>query len=413
MKQYRYITLILMLAILAFFLIACDNTPIFFALEKAYQTSDDRGLKDDIEVIKIVYATPANRYFINAQSVFQRDEGDSGTWKRVPPPASGALCGGLEFFGSEIIAWFYNSKDGKPVGLYSRDPSSATSAPWTEITDVDWPLSSWSDLRFSIHFVKAVNGLLFVSTSVYHADESDPDYKKTFYNLEYTPAANLPIDSNNEFDQINLTDFDRQIVDVEYDSVNYWFMTILETTGTPPTFLYRGGTPTGFSEDGGRPDFSSVSGDPAGTLYTPQSLYVDSGDTLYLSGWQGRVYFNDGGGWSAWSGDPVTVEEGNSNYTVQFRGFVETGRPSEFFVGTNKYGYYRFTTLTDPVSAADLTRQPSQPLYESPPPELVKGAVYSFLADTEDPGNMIFACTANAGLWRGDWDGVKWKWKQE
>ena len=44
MKQYRYGTQILVLTILSFFLITCDNTPIFFTLEKAYKTSNDRGI---------------------------------------------------------------------------------------------------------------------------------------------------------------------------------------------------------------------------------------------------------------------------------------------------------------------------------------------------------------------------------
>jgi hypothetical protein len=52
-------------------------------------------------------------------------------------------------------------------------------------------------------------------------------------------------------------------------------------------------------------------------------------------------------------------------------------------------------------------------LYDYFPIELVNGAVLSFLAATEDPGNLIFACTAGAGLWRGDWDGIKWVWRQE
>ena len=46
MKALEYIFAILVLASLILFLPACTDTPIFYTLEKAYSTSDDRGIDD-------------------------------------------------------------------------------------------------------------------------------------------------------------------------------------------------------------------------------------------------------------------------------------------------------------------------------------------------------------------------------
>jgi hypothetical protein len=417
MKSYTYFLGILILALLFIVIVACDDTPIFYTLEKAYQTSDDRGLDDTASVLKIVYTGAGGKYFINAQSVYQRDPGTTADWQLVKPPASGALCGGLEYYAgaapNTIIAWFYNSSDLKPVGLYSRDPSSAPGDSWTKITDDSWPTDNdWPDLQFRIHFIKAAGTHLFVSTAVYHADESDPDYKETFYNLYYDYASSIT--GSDDFDPCFGTDLTSQILDVEWDDANYWLITTPEE-GTPPTFLYTGATPTTFAEDGGSPDFSYNSDDPQGTLYTPHSLYFASASSrLYLSGWHGRIYFHDGLNWSTWDGDPETVTVNKRDYTVQFRGFVESVPSGQIFVGSSTYGYYSFSdSLPGPVSAADLTRQPAQSLYEYPPIELVNGAITSFLLNTDEDPDVLFACTAGAGLWRGDWDTTKWVWVQE
>jgi len=411
MKSYRYLHGILILSLLCIVLVACDNTAIFYTLEKAYKTSDDRGLDDTASVLKIVYTGAGGKYFINAQSVYQRDPGTTANWQLVTPPASGALCGGLEYFDGDIVAWFYNSSDRKPVGLYSRDPSSAPGDPWTEITDDSWPTDNdWPDLRFSIHFVKAAGTELFVSTAVYHADESDPDYKETFYNLYYASS----ITGIDDFYPCFGTDLDSTILDVEWDGSDYWLITNPDASGV---YLYQNtvsGDPSDFSDFGaGSPDFSYNSDDPQGTLYTPHSLYFASG-RLYLSGWHGRIYFHDGLNWSTWDGDPETVTVNKRDYTVQFRGFVESVPSGQIFVGSSEYGYYSFSdSLPGPVSAADLTRQPAQSLYEYPPIELVNGAITSFLLNTDEDPDVLFACTAGAGLWRGDWDTTKWVWVQE
>jgi hypothetical protein len=419
MKSYRYLHGILILALLFIVIVACDDTPIFYTLEKAYKTSDDRGMDDTASVLKIVYTGAGGNYFANAQSVYQRDEGASGTWQRVTPPASGALCGGLEYFAgaapNTIIAWFYNSEDLKPVGLFKRDPSTAPGDPWTEITDIDWPTDNdWPDLQFRIHFIKAAGTELFVSTAVY-----DSAAQTTTYNLYYSLNA-----TNNSFNVCNTdygTDLNEMIVDVEHDGTDYWFITNSGASGVAqPRYLYRNtaaGDPSDFDDvSAAGPDFSYNSNDPEGRDYTPHSLYFASASgRLYLSGLHGRIFFRPTAGtWSTWDGDPEIVTVKKRDYTVRFTGFVEYVPSGQIFVGSSEYGYYSFSdSLPGPVSAADLTRQPAQSLYEYPPIELVNGAITSFLLNTDEDPDVLFACTAGAGLWRGDWDTTKWVWVQE
>ncbi len=432
MKVFKFFSGILYLAMLSVFLLACTDTPIFYTLEKAYAIGDERGLDNDAFVAKIVYTgAPANRYFVLAQSVYQRDEGPSGTWQRVTPPADGALCGGLEFFSvtGNIIAWYYNSTDLKPVGLYSRDPSSSPTDSWTgPITDGDWPAAgNWPDLQFRIHFVKEVSNQLFVSTSVYHADEGDPDYKKTFYNLYYSPNA-----SSDSFAVGGGTDPAYQILDVERDLTDYWLITTpKDSGGSQPIYLYQNtvsGDPSAFTDvsAAGPAFWKNGSDDPAGTLYMAHSLYyAPVANKLYLSGWHGRIFIHSGGNWSDWfifpdpddPPDRKTVEIGKDVLTVQFTAFVETGQNSRLFVGSMQYGYFYFSDSLDGSSTLipdDLVAAYSD--YEYFPAELKYGAIRSFLAPADAENlNTIFACTAGAGLWRGDWNAGEslWIWKQE
>ena len=419
MKQYGNIVRILILTSLSFFLITCDNTPIFFSLEKAYQTSDDRGLEDDIGIEKMVWT--GAEYFVHGQSVYKREPGTSSTWQYVPPPAGGAACGGLEYFNALIFAWFYDSEDQQPIGLYSRDPGVSASDPWTgPITDPDWdvPIGNWPDDQFRVNFVKAAGTELFVSTSVY-----DDSAGTTAYTLYYSPDG-----TGGSFTASGGIGADNQIVDVESDGSSYWAITTPGiSVGDNPTYLYEdlGGVPDAFldrSQDAGVPAFwKDGSDDPTGTSYTPDSLYyAATAAKLYLSGWHGRLFIHDVGGWSDWDvitdqTDRKTVEVGNDDRTVEFTAFGENPNASRIFVGSLRYGFFYFAS--DTLDSSDTLR-PSDVVaadgaYEYFPTELKNGGIRNFLVDTEDSPNIIFACTAGAGLWRGDWDGVKWVWKQE
>jgi hypothetical protein len=404
MKSYRAIQRAkraLILPAFAVLLFACTDTPIFYTLEKAYKTEDDRGIDNEAVVERVVFAQSADKYYAQLGSLYQRPGGTAGNWSRVSPPPSGGLCGALEYFeGSpaveRVIAWYYDTLSGDSLGLYKRDPA-AVPGNWTQIIDTD--VSSGS---VRVNFVKEVNNTLFVSTSKYNGS----DYT---HNLYYsTDAAS--------FDACFATDLDEMVLDVEYDGSRYWVIT---TPGTPhPKYLYVDGdgdpSTLDFALDGGAPPFSYDSGDPDGTLYAPHSLYYSSTvGNLYLSSWQGRIFIRSGGSWSTWSGDPEIEDD----QAVPFTRFVETG-DTRIFVGSQAYGYYSFSDGLTAPAASGLSRQPSSPLYEYPPDELYNGAILCFLLDTRGPGqddDVLFIGTSRAGLWRGDWDAAntRWLWRQE
>jgi hypothetical protein len=123
-------------------------------------------------------------------------------------------------------------------------------------------------------------------------------------------------------------------------------------------------------------------------------LFLSSGGTLYLAA-DGKFYTNPGTGWVASSS--ITVE-GNS---VQFTTFVETsGLPgSHVYAGTGGYGYYDTSTLE------------RLPFYTIS--ALYDGAILSMLYDGSGATPVLLLGTYNSGLWRGDWDGANWQWKQE
>jgi hypothetical protein len=414
MKSNIYFLGIPILALLLIVLVTCDDTPIFYTLEKAYQTSDDRGLDDTAVVEKIVYT--GAEYFVHAQSVFQRDPGTSGNWQSVSPPASGALCGALEYFSGAApetaIAWFYDTDDGSGLGLYKRDPAASRSDPasWTKINDSDV-----SDSSVRVNFIKEVNGEIVVSTSVY--DSGSGTYTN---NLYYSNDGSA---SDGSFDACFGTDLSEMVVDIAYDptDTDYWVITIPGDSGADqPRYLYQDTdgdlSNQNFSDVSatGPPFWKNGSNDPVGTIYTPHSLYYAAGN-LYLSGRNGRIFVRpSGGSWSTWADPRMTDEINNNDFTVMFTGFAETGQNNEIFVGSTQSGYFFFSSALTALSAGDLNEATASGLYEYFPNELANGAILSFLAPADaENTDTIFACTAGTGLWRGDWDGSKWIWRQE
>jgi hypothetical protein len=421
MKLYRYLTRILILTILTVFLATCDNTPIFYTLEKAYQTSDDRGLEDDITVQKIVWTGTGARYFVLAQSIFQRDGGATANWHKVTSPTGRALCGALEYFPGAaqdadlvtrpVIAWFYKTSDGSSLGLYKRDPAASRSDPssWRKIID-----GNVSDSSVQVNFVKEVNGNILVSTSV--------DNSGTYaHNLYYSSDA-----SDGSFTACFGTDLSEQVLDVAYVPApddDYWVITIPGDSGTDqPRYLYQntdGDLSTQNFSDvsaAGPPFWKNGSNDPVGTRYTPSNLYyAPTAAKLYLSGKHGRIFVRPlGGSWSSWTNPRLTEEKKNNDYTVMFTGFAETGHNNEIFVGSEQFGYFYFSSILTAFSASDLHRASESPLYDYFPNDLINAAVLNFLAPADaENTDTLFICTAGAGLWRGEWDGIKWVWKQE
>jgi hypothetical protein len=204
---------------------------------------------------------------------------------------SGALCGALEYFSGtgEIIAWFYDTDDGRGLGLYKRDPAASRSDPssWTKINDGDV-----SDSGVRVNFIKEVNGEIVAATSVY--DSGSGTYTNNLYYSNDGSAG------DGTFDACFGTDLDEMVLDIAYDDEpadeHYWVITAPGDSGVDqPRYLYQDGDGNLGTQDfsdvsaAGPPFWKNGSSDPTGTLYTPSSLYYAAGN-LYLAGRQGRIF---------------------------------------------------------------------------------------------------------------------------
>jgi hypothetical protein len=173
------------------------------------------------------------------------------------------------------------------------------------------------------------------------------------------------------------------ISDIAFDSTNYWVSVGSE--------LYSGTAALS--------DFAAYTGvDKPTTVRAFGGLFRSSGGTLYLAA-DGRFYTNAGAGWS--SSLAVTVD----SKKVQFTHFVEISAPplatADVYAGTKGYGYY---------VTSSLARSPSYTISA-----LFDGAILSMLFDGDsDPLHPVLLLgTYSSGLWRGDWVGSTWVWKQE
>jgi hypothetical protein len=370
-------------ALLIVLLAACKDTslsPVFYTLENERQLVDDRGMDDNINVFRVV--STGTRYFAAAGTVYWRDPG-AGQWHRVAPPVAGALCNHIEYFATNIVAWFYAASNGSAVGLYTLDPANIAGG-WTDVTTTDVSPTGLS-------LLKAVHGLLFI------AHEHSGGYRL------YAAAA-LPC-TNSDIVQFPgpADDVPVMIHDVAYDTALYWVATLPDAANADK-YLFTGAAAPGLLSDPGSTPPATTSARPAG------ALYFATDNRLYLSTENGKVFFREAGTWSTWPGDPVKV----SDAIVRFTEFVEADT-GYLFVGSQANGYYRFAagTVAQPT---DLTRQPSYNISA-----LYNGAVRSFLAVDDPVGGLydpdiLFACTYGNGLWRADYDPAgsePWPWVQE
>jgi hypothetical protein len=166
------------------------------------------------------------------------------------------------------------------------------------------------------------------------------------------------------------------ISDVAFDSSTYW--------ATVGSRLYS-------STDAF--DTFSTDSDVSTTRAFGGLYYSDTLGKLYLAA-DGRIYSRTGGGWSGSS--KITVD----SKSVQFTTFVEISAPlsTDVYAGTKGYGYY----------TGSLVRSPSYTISA-----LFDGAILSMLYDGSGAKPVLLLGTYNSGLWRGDWSGSTWEWKQE
>lgn len=370
-------------ALLAAILSACGSSDaIFWTLEQERELVDDRGIPDDITVLRVVRAPGAPaRLFAAAGRVYWREDAAGAQWQTVAPPAgiSGAMCNQIEYFdasgASDIAAWFYNTNDVYDNGLYTLNPGDIA-AGWTAVATLPALTKRRAEL------LKVVNGQLFLAVSHY----VDPDTLHALYSFD--SAYNVPTAA-----VFPVLDAPATILDVEHDGATYWIATLPNAT---PTWLYTGALGA-LAADLDPPVMTVTASRP------PGALFYNAGDgNLYLSSENGKIFYRNGA-WSTWTGDPVQVDSQN----VRFTRFVKA-HGTTLFVGTRSHGYYSFVQGTA-GSAADLTRGPSYNVSD-----LYNGAVLGFLG--VGLPDTLFACTYGNGLWRADYDAVgsdPWPWVQE
>ncbi len=100
-----------------------------------------------------------------------------------------------------------------------------------------------------------------------------------------------------------------------------------------------------------------------------------------------------------------------SEDTVPFTQFLEidpSSSISDMIVGTAGYGYYVLPAGDITAAVVVTNRSPNYNISE-----MYNGVLLSFYKDPGAADNPIFACTVGSGLWRADYDGSAWVWKQE
>lgn len=358
--------ILLALALLA----GCRNQtldPVFYALENEKPLTDDRGLEDEATIHRIVQV--GNRYFAAAGALFTRTSGADERWSAVAPPVAGALCNTLELFGGQLYAGFV-STGGTGLGLYRFDPDPYPDpVVWEQITDaVDFGASP------QLTLLKAAGGELFAavfSGAAYKLTRSASGDTDTFAEVSWlsVPAAAQPV------------------VDVASNGTGtFWAIVGAK--------LYR--------DTGGGFDL------PATTTSASRAyggLFWSSGGTLYLASDNGRLYssIDDGATWTS-SAAILDDDEDPVPFTCFVAPAVAVG---DLYAGSRGCGYYRIPG-GDVTALADSMRRPSYTISL-----LYNGAVNTMLYDGATVPESLLIGTSGAGLWRGDWTGSDWLWKQE
>ena len=166
-------------ALLAVFLLGCDDTPIFYTLEGVYPIEKDKGLNNNIAVFEIVGT--GTLYFAAAGTLYARSSSNDN-WQPVSSPETGARCDTIGIFGGLLYAGFYE-QDGTGLGLYRTDPAT-----------IDWtadPISAAAVVNKQIGMIKEVGGTLYVATAEWSGTDKKFEYflYSTVDGDAYTPAV--------------------------------------------------------------------------------------------------------------------------------------------------------------------------------------------------------------------------------
>jgi len=337
--------------ILALVMLSCTDTNLSPVF---YAVEHEKSLVDDRgfpddAVVQRIIQNVPGGNYFAAAGTLYTRAPGGGTWSPISAPVTGALCTNVEIFSGQLVAAFLLPDD--TGALY-----------YSTVSPISWNPVSGLPAGAQIGLLRNIGTELFVST-----------LSGGTYNLyDYTNITIPTVTTTN----LTATMTTGPISDVALAGTTYWATvgsTLYSSADIFNTFAADSTVSTNGAFDG---------------------LFLSSGGTLYLAA-DGKFYTNPGTGWVASSS--ITVE-GNS---VQFTTFVETsGLPgSHVYAGTGGYGYYDTSTLE------------RLPFYTIS--ALYDGAILSMLYDGSGATPVLLLGTYNSGLWRGDWDGANWQWKQE
>jgi hypothetical protein len=387
MKRIKY--LIVATAFLPLFVACVDSNypPIFYTLANEYSTVDERGMGDEAGVVAIV-KVDSHYFALTTKLIYRTETGDwvvdtkarKPEYNLVPTPAtlgSDAECLSVGVDGAgDLYAGYIEFGSPDKGGLYrTADASDPANISWTRVDD-----ALLNDNR--INWIKWVTGTtdrLFVSVT----DESGS------HNLCYSATPSI----DGSYAEVVFSGDDPlgslPYVDVAWDGVDYWVIV--------GPYLYSGA-----------PGSLALESEPvANPGRTFNGLLVNSNGDVYVSGLGKDSSSNEANLWM-WDGawNRAQIEDGDEEL-VSLTKLIEIDRlspPNDVYVGSVGMGYY----LLVGGDIDDVER----PL-PSDVGRLDEAAVNSFFATPATDPQTLFACTADAGLWRGDWDGAKWEWNQE
>ncbi len=346
--------------ILAALLVSCtpNGGLIFYILEnETEQPQSNLGnLLSIFDVAKI-----GNDFYAAAGSIFKGVGDGTGNVQWVPvdkksPPQSGALCNALVAFTVATVTNLYGGffTPGSNLGLYK-----ATGTDFSTSTLVSIP---GADPKAQVTKLIVANGqlLIIMATPISGAGPSEqPFYYTLYYSTDGTTYNPL----------LGGSSWKTPINDATYDGANYYAV-----SGSQ---VYRGAA-------------SPLSSMNINTGDVLQGVFLNSG-VVYVSSKASGIYYYNG----AWNSISADTQGGTAVSYFGISGPV-TGSSGHnlLLIGSEGYGYYYLDLTSNTLSRSADTTMITLSLYTA--------VIRKIVIDTST--NIVFACTAGNGLWKGKLD---------
>lgn len=421
-RQYRFGILLMVIALLA----SCGDVPLvglFESIERERKIIDDRGLDNNISVAAMAKA--AGKYFIAAGSLWCRSVTDTSypdkpaTWFTIDPPGSeldnyvtqSVVVADLG--GGTLVYAVFTDQTGSKSGIYSFDPAFTILPNYGYDDTVEKPSVALTGPIFGAPAVE-VRGLgeLFVvndgtNDHLLVVVKSDEEYPR--YLVQQT------VDGTS-FNPMTTTEAHFPVIDLATDGTDVAYLTrFTVSTGTVTADV-------SINDDVTTDNIKPII-DPKRTRIPRFGGLFHDGSALWLSDNEGYLYrsLDFVGSWQA-TADPHLVSSAPAD-PLPFTDFAIAN--SVVVVGTEGYGY-RELKLGTQLKPYAVTPDPAGSNYQAS--ELARSAVLTFFVDyglvgvpvpqqdgsfTAEDGDLLFAGTSNAGLWKALYYAQAPQWLRE